>query len=331
MSSELTKTDSMMFVGELPWHGLGNPIPNGTVLSAAEAIVASELNWDVYQRPVYIDGFNGKTLLDGKANCRRILADGVDTEEVLGYVGPRYTVVQNVDAFEWFTPFVESKQAYFHTAGSLKGGKIVWVLAELNREPIEIRKNDFVRKFLLLSHSHDGSRALRIGFTPVRVVCWNTLSMATGKGDQTKMLRFKHTQNVMENLKAVRETVNTCNASFEATAEQFKALTKRAICKSDLEKYVTIVLSAGSPSADVNNPSTKMKNSIDTLVAKIASGDVMGGSDGTIWDAYNGITEHLTWNRGADADSRLTDLWLGGMGGRMNDVALTTAVKLLAV
>ena len=118
---------------------------------------------------------------------------------MLGVVGPRYTILQNQDAFKWFQPFLEAKEAALHTAGSLRGGSRIWVLAKLNREPLVIAQGDEVEKYLLLSHSHDGSLAVRVGFTPIRVVCQNTLSMAHN-ADASKLIRFKHTKDIHENL-----------------------------------------------------------------------------------------------------------------------------------
>ena len=90
---------------------------------------------------------------------------------ILGTVGPRYTLLQNKDAFQWFQPFLDAQEAALHTAGSLVHGSRIWVLAKLNRDPLVIAEGDEVEKFVLLSHSHDGSLAVRVGFTPIRVVC----------------------------------------------------------------------------------------------------------------------------------------------------------------
>jgi phage/plasmid-like protein (TIGR03299 family) len=336
MAHNITDRDSMMYVGETPWHGLGKAIPVGTALTAYDAMVAAGLDWDVYQKPLHWKGSDGTdhVVQDSVINCRRILVDNKEVEEELGVVGTRYEVVQNAAAFDWFNPFIESKEAAFHTAGSLKGGKIVWVLAELNRDPMQIRAGDMVRKFLLLSHSHDGSRALRVGFTPIRVVCWNTLSMATSNAKGNAMLRLKHTAKILDTLALVRDTINTVDQQFEATAAQFRKLASRAICRKDLEKYVTLVMCSGSTNADPEELSTKMKNIVGGVLDSLPK--MKGGYDGTAWGAYNLVTEYLTWDRGRSddaskaADTRLSDLWLGGMGGKMNETALKLALDMAA-
>src|SRR4029077_19321005 len=143
--------------------------------------------------------------------------------KVLGVVGPRYAPLQNMDAFAWFQPCLDTREAALHTAGSLRGGRRIWVLAKLNRDPLVIAEGDEIEKFVLLSHGHDGSLAVRAGFTPIRVVCQNTLSMAHGS-DASKLIRVKHTKDVLQNLANIREIMNLANAEFESTAEQYRRL-----------------------------------------------------------------------------------------------------------
>ena len=135
----------------------------------------------------------------------------------------------------WFQPFLDAKEAALHTAGSLRNGSRIWVLAKLNRDPLVIAQGDEVEKFILLSHGHDGSLAVRVGFTPVRVVCQNTLAMAHGS-DASKLIRVKHTKDVHENLANIREVMDLANAEFEATAEQYRLLARKSINQADLRK-----------------------------------------------------------------------------------------------
>src|SRR5262249_27318291 len=112
--------------------------------------------------------------------------------KVLGVVGPRWQPLQNKDAFNWFDPFLAAGQATLEAAGSLAGGTRVWVLAKLNRDPIVVVPGDEVTKYLLLSNGHDGSLAVRCGFTPIRVVCNNTLQMAHNDRVGSQLIRFTH-------------------------------------------------------------------------------------------------------------------------------------------
>jgi phage/plasmid-like protein (TIGR03299 family) len=280
-----------------------------------------------------------------KVNCRRLPSG---KEQKLGIVGDGYTIMQNAAAFEWFNDFVEKGEAFYHTAGSLKGGRIVWVLAELNRQRAQITENDAIRKFLLLTHSHDSSKAIQVGFTPIRVVCWNTLSMATVNDDsddekkiKNEMVKLRHTRHCLAGLSAVRETINAADAKFEATAEQYRRLTRFAISKTDLKRYMTLCLSKASPTANPDKPSTRMVHNVEGIVGGESNGSnpplidrMRGGYDGTLWGAYNLVSEYWTWESGLEmktraqeTDNRLTSLWLGTIN-KVNAFALQEALKL---
>src|SRR5262249_13163268 len=155
--------------------------------------------------------------------------------KLFGVVGPGYTPVQNSEAFGWFQPLIEDGAVSLHTAGSLQGGRKVWMLAKVNKPALEIAEGDAVERFVLLSNSHDGSRAVRVGFTPIRVVCSNTLRMAHDADDEaTRLIKVLHTKNVLVALDRLREMMNVANASFEATAEQYRKLAAFRISRADL-------------------------------------------------------------------------------------------------
>src|SRR4051794_38387556 len=212
MSHEI---ETMAYFGHRPWHGLGTALQEADLYDWASASKKAALDWDVELVPLVTH--DAQATVDHRAVRRS--TDG----RVLGVVGPRYAPLQNKDAFAWFQPFLEAREAALHTAGSLRGGSRVWVLAKLERERLVIAPGDEVEKFILLSHGHDGSLAVRAGFTPVRVVCQNTLSMAHG-ADAGKLIRLKHTRDVLENLANVREVMSLANQQFEATAEQYRRL-----------------------------------------------------------------------------------------------------------
>src|SRR5207237_8149204 len=128
------------------------------------------LAWDVELGPLQTADTQAKV----ESRAVRRTSDG----RVLGVVGPRYTVLQNRDAFQWFTPFLDAREAALHTAGSLRRGSRVWVLAKLNRDPLVVAPGDEVEKFLLISHGHDGRLAVRVGYTPGRFSCDKPLAIA---------------------------------------------------------------------------------------------------------------------------------------------------------
>jgi phage/plasmid-like protein (TIGR03299 family) len=312
------EVETMAYAGATPWHGIGTALEEADLYDWPRVCEKAGLNWDAELVPLLTADTQAK--VESKAVRRQ--SDG----RILGVVGPRYTVLQNRDAFQWFTPFLDAKEAALHTAGSLRQGSRVWVLAKLNREPLVIAEGDEVEKYLLLSHSHDGSLAVRVGFTPIRVVCANTLSMAHGS-DASKLIRVKHTREIHENLANIREVVDAADAEFEATAEQYKLLARKSINQADLVRYVKKVLRV----EEGQEPSTRLSNTIAEIIALAESGqgNTVPAVSGTYWSAYNGFTQWLSYSRGRNPESRLNSLWFGD-GASLNKQGLEVALEMAA-
>lgn len=302
--------ESGLLVGEPAWHGLGTRIENGFI-SPKEALELAGMNWRVNTEPCY--------LADGtrvpKTMITRRDTDGV----ILGTVGDRYHPLQNEDAFNWFEPFIESKSASFETAGSLKDGKVVWVLAKTNIETQEVVKNDAIESYILLSHSHDGTLSIRGGFTPQRVVCWNTLS-AAHKNANSKLLRMKHTKNTNIALEKVREIMDIAQQDFISTVEQYKFLASKSINKKDLERYITMAFGG-----DEENEIRKSTLERVEYLFETGMGHELAGK--TYWGAYNAANEYLNYEKGRTQDNRLHTLWFG-TGVEQNSKMLQIAVDM---
>lgn len=315
--------ESMFFMGETPWHGLGNRVTEA--LTVEQAIKQAGLDWAVRKEEIQLK-ISPELYVPGYATVREV--DG--KIDVLGVVGPRYNPLQNTEAFKFFDPMVESGLVTLETAGSLQEGKRIWVLARINdNTDLRIVGDDIVRKFILLSNSHDGTTAVRCGFTPVRVVCANTLAMAHGDG-QSALIRLRHSRSVVANLESLREVMNIANQSFEATADQFRQLAQKQINKKDLEKYVKICLGHGAE-VPLNTLSTRAQNQIAQVIGLFDAGrgSDLKGVRGTVWGAYNAVTEYFTHEASNSADSRYNSLWFGQNANR-NQIALSEALALAA-
>jgi phage/plasmid-like protein (TIGR03299 family) len=310
------EVETMAYFGDLPWHRLGTALEEADLYDWPSASKKAGLDWDVELVPLV----TADTQAAVAHRAVRRTSDG----RVLGVVGPRYAPLQNRDAFSWFSPFLDAREAALHTAGSLRSGSRIWVLAKLNRDPLVIAEGDEVEKYLLLSHGHDGTLAVRCGFTPVRVVCANTLAMAHGS-DASKLIRVRHTESVLENLANIREVMDLANAQFEATAEQYRRLARTSINQADLRKYVRLVLKV----EDNQEASSRLKNIMEEIVglAEAGRGNNLPSIRGTFWAAYNGVSEWLTYNRGRSADNRLNSLWFGD-GALTNRHALAVALDM---
>ena len=312
------QVESLAYFGATPWHGLGNPLEEADLYDWQRACVKSGLNWDVELTPLVTADTQAKVAHRGV----RRKSDG----RILGVVGPRYHVLQNKDAFQWFQPFLEAKEAALNTAGSLQEGSRIFVLAKMSRDPLVIAAGDEVEKFILLSHSHDGSLAIRVGFTPIRVVCANTLALAH-RSDASKLIRVKHSASMMENLANIREVMNVANAEFEATAEQYKLLARKTINQADLRRYVKRVLKVENQS----KVSTRTANIINEIMGLCESGkgNTLPSIKNTLWSSYNGVTEYLGYQRGNSESNRLNSLWFGDSANTSKhalETALTMAV-----
>ena len=307
--------ESMMYVGETPWHGLGTYIPDGKRLTVDEAIVAAGLDWDVKLRPVFMenDRFTILPIPGRYAVCRQ------KDNMALGIVGQEYVPLQNMEAFQWFQPFLDTGEATIETAGSLKGGSRIWVLARIRNGEMTVGSGDTVAHYILLSNSHDGSIPVRVGFTPVRVVCNNTLCLAH-ESEASTLLRVRHTTYILRNLEAIREVMNLARHEFYATVEQYRALTRRKIDTRGLQKYVRIVFNLA------DNGGKELIPNITYLFAH-GRGSALAGS--TYWGAYNAINEYLNYFRGKSQDNTVNSLWFGNSA-VVNKRALTVALKMAA-
>src|SRR5262245_3436906 len=157
--------ETMAYHGEVPWHGEGRTISDPYNLETTFA--ESGLDWRVGTVPLFREG------------GERIPYNGLVRETdgyLLDVVGKNWTPLQNESMFEWFRPWLESRQVQRETAGSLSHGRRVWVLARLSGiGEGEVMSGDKVVPYLLLANGHQRNFAVRAGFTPIRVVCRNTL------------------------------------------------------------------------------------------------------------------------------------------------------------
>lgn len=338
---------SMFFAGEEPWHGLGTKLEGK--ITSERAIEAANLDWTVGLKPLFA-GEPGNTATNYPATGMKMVGHRASFREsdgkILGVVGPSWTPLQNRDAFGFFDTFVEAAQAEYETAGALRGGTRIWVLARLTGDPIVIvpKADDAIRKYLLLSNSHDGTLAVRVGFTPIRVVCANTLAMAHGD-EATNLVKIHHHENVKDALAKLGDVMNVVNRRFEATAIQYRALAAAGCTEDTLKKYVNLVFAPrrikqaaldlkavyGDALEDAETQAqADLKSRVYPKIAELfetGRGNSAEGVRGTLWAGYNAITEYLVHERGKDAAARLESAWFG-QGHAQNARALKVGVEL---
>lgn len=276
----------MMYVGETPWHGEGEYVGDENVYSA-EALKKSGLDWTVEKRPMYV----GETPVPE----HRAIVRSTD-EKILGVVGHKYQPLQNVEAFSLLDRLVSDGEMKYHTAGALDGGKRVWILGQIHGN-IEPLPGDVINKFILLSNSHDGSGAVRVIPTAVRVVCKNTLGLAL-KGKRSEGVYVKHTRNMEGRLDKASEILELANASLNEYGEFAKALTKIKFSNDQAYEFF------GRLTGDIDdNRKHRRPYRKDKLMElfNIGTGQDIRGVHHTGWAVHNAVTEFTNYYRGTTA------------------------------
>ena len=199
MSAEV---ETMFYVRETPWHGLGTRVEEA--LTSAEALQIAGLDWEVKSKPVYV---GGKKAEGWVANVRS------SDDSVLGIVTGKYKILQNKEAFD-FTDSLIGGEVKYETAGSLFNGKKIWLLARL--PSIKVAGDD-VDNYVCFTNSHDGKASVKACITPVRVVCNNTLNMALGSAKRSFSVR--HFAKVADKVQEAREILNLSEVYFQNLAK----------------------------------------------------------------------------------------------------------------
>lgn len=219
--------ESMFYVRETPWHGLGTKVQEAP--TSKDALILAGLDWSVVQEPVYT-GQN--ELVQGyKANVRD------SDRKVLGVVTDRYKIVQNGEAFS-FTDTLLGEGVRYETAGSLQGGKSVWLLAHLPHE--YIISGERISPYLLFSNTHDGSGAVKVAITPIRVVCCNTLNLALQTAKRSWSMN--HTGNVKDKMEEAKNTLFLADRYMEELGKEFENLRKITLSDKKVMDYIEILL-----------------------------------------------------------------------------------------
>ena len=219
--------ESLFYVRETPWHGQGIRVEEAP--TSEDAIRLAGLDWEVNQQPIYLE--DGTQIKGNYANVRS--SDGMP----LGIVGDRYKIVQNTDAFA-FTDALLGEGVRYETAGSLRDGKTIWLLARMP-EQIEIL-GDKVDPYMVFTNTHDGSGAVRVCMTPIRVVCNNTLNAAM-RGAK-RVWSARHTGSVTNKLDDARETLQFATQYLEATKQTFEELHKVKLNEDSLNNIISNVI-----------------------------------------------------------------------------------------
>ena len=237
--------ETMYSVREVPWHGLGTVIENAP--NSHDAIELAGLNWQVNGNPIF--DANGNEIKGYKANTRD------SDNSVLGVVSDRYQIVQNAEAFEFTDHLIDADEITYETAGSLRNGKQIWLLGKMPETKI---LGDDVDPYICFTNTFDGSGAIKVCLTPIRVVCNNTLNLALSRASRS--WSTKHMGDMAGKLMEAKETLMLANNYMSMLDIEADKYANTAISDDEIQKVISEIFPV-----DVNNDSQRKINNVQQL------------------------------------------------------------------
>ena len=291
----------MAYAGDLPWHGLGTKVSND--LTPQQMMRKAGVDWRVEEVESFIR-YKGDNVLTGQKSLVRE-SDG----KILTNVGKDWHPVQNEQAFEFFNEYVLAGDMEMHTAGSLKGGNYVWALAKVN-ESFDLFGGDQVDSYMLFSNPHVYGKSIDIRFTPIRVVCNNTLTFALNSQAQRAVKVGHRTAFDADTVKA---TMGIAHEKFAKYKEMAQFLGQKRFTVESLMGYYNEVfpLTSGQDKQKdgitQDNISRVAKQAFEVLETQPGA----EFAEGSWWQAFNSVTYVTDHLQGRNADNRLHSQWFG--------------------
>jgi phage/plasmid-like protein (TIGR03299 family) len=323
MAHQLATTNdrtAMMYSGETPWHGLGTRLEEPA--TASEAITAAGLNYFVQLQSL-------ETTSQIPVTQRRAVVR-TDNKTVLGVVGNSYQPVQNESCFSFLDEVVADGSLRYHTAGALGQGEKIWMLAKLPGE-IHIKNTDDVtERYLLLSNSHDGTSSLRVFFTPIRVVCANTLGMAErrGKGQGVSII---HKGDLSSKVREAQKILGLAHRFYADFDERVNHLARHTPTVKQVENYFALLY---PDTAELNRQRARNVRHQLMHLFEHGRGQELSGIRHTSWAAFNAVTEYVDHHRSTRgqtsqdrAAKRLESAWFGS-GATLKATAWKLAMEM---
>ena len=310
------QVETMAYAGEVPWHGLGVSVSND--LTPVQMMEKAGVDWSVQECESFVD-FNGERISTGQKALVRS-TDG----RVLTNVGKDWNPVQNEQAFEFFSEYVFAGDMEMHTAGSLKDGQMVWALAKV-KDSFDLFGGDTVESYLLFSNPHQYGKSIDVRFTPIRVVCNNTLSLSLSMQAE-RQVKVGH--RVEFNPGEVKEALGIASEKLATYREMAEYLGSKRFSMDKLVEYYNTVYPRTSDKRvqdkklSVETLSRNAKECLNVLETQPGA----EFAEGSWWQAYNSVTFVTDHVQGRNADNRLYSSWFGGNQTRKKN-ALETAIE----
>jgi phage/plasmid-like protein (TIGR03299 family) len=275
------------------------------------------LNWTVDQIDSYVT-VGDKQIPTGMKSLVRS-----SDNKVLTNIGQVWNPVQNEDAFNFFSEYVMKGDMEMHTAGSLKGGQLVWALAKV-KESFDLFGGDTVESYLLFSNPHKYGFSIDVRFTPIRVVCNNTLSLSLeAKAERSVKVGHRTEFNAGE----VKKALGIASAKLHEYKDMAQFLGSKRYNIDDLVEYYNTVFPRTADKR-VQNQELSVETLSKNAKAAFDAIEQQPGAkfaEGSWWQAFNSVTYVTDHLQGRNADNRLYSSWFGGNQVRKRD-ALKTAL-----
>lgn len=269
--------ETMMYVREVPWHGLGTRVEEAP--TSKDALKLAGLDWRVDQKSIQVCG--GSKIENFKANVRS------SDKKVLGVVTDRYRVVQNEDAFA-FTDNLIGGDVRYECAGSLAGGKKIWLLAKMPEREIV---GDKTEPYLCFSNTHDGSGAIRVCMTPIRVVCNNTLNIALSTAKRSWSVR--HTGDIQSKLHEAAVCLELADKYMEKLDEEAQRLANKTITDERIREILDELFPLDEDASDREKKNVKSLK--DEFMICYFAPDIQQFRN-TAWGMVNAMSDMVTHN-----------------------------------
>jgi len=290
------EVETMAYAGDVPWHGLGVRVPAD--LSPDQMLVKAGLDWEVEKHAIYTKVQDKTYPVKGKCALVRNSDDSI-----LDIVTDSWNPVQNKEAFEFFDEYCRAGDMEMHTAGSLKNGQIVWVLAKI-KESFELFKGDEVESYLLLTNPHKFGQSIDVRFTPIRVVCNNTLTLSL----QSKVNYVKVNHGTVFNPDIVKESLGIATDKLAKYKEMAAFLGSKRYTEKSMKEYFDAIF----PSYSKKEKDTlELSRNAQKAASIIETQPGSKYAEGTWWQPFNAVTYLLDHVVGRNNESRLTSSWYG--------------------
>lgn len=315
--------EHMAYVGQTPWHGLGNQLTANRPIE--EWVIQAGLNWQIEETPVrYLIGDRGH-LGEIKAFAESKVLYRSDTNSALSVVGNRYNVVQPREILEFYRDLTELSGFELETAGSLKGGRKIWALARTGQSTA-LKGKDVSKAYMLLATACDGTMATTAQFTSIRVVCNNTLAVALNQ-QSTGAVKVPHRSVFDAN--SVKQQLGITVSSWDQFMYRMKVLSERKVKHHEAKNYLLRVFSDPGKAVTGNTNERAMSKTL-SLYQGEGKGSRLASAEGTAYGLLNAVTEFVDHERRArSVDSRLDSAWFGP-GATLKRKALDEALLMAA-